>query len=108
MRTHRTIGISFSPELEAAARARAAALGLSFSTYVQQIVEQDVRKGGPMIVREVSAEELSDLGLDVATVEATRRAVLQARTTQYRQKARSKKGSPEDIATASKETASSA
>jgi hypothetical protein len=46
--------LSFPPQLLAAARERAAKLGLAFSAYVRKCVELDLAKGGPLVFDETS------------------------------------------------------
>ena len=45
--------VSFPPALLAAARTRAANLGLSFSAYVQKCLERDLEERGAIVFREI-------------------------------------------------------
>ena len=43
-------GVSFDPQRLTKAKARVKSLGLSFSTYIQQLIENDIRQGGSFTI----------------------------------------------------------
>lgn len=50
-RIYKSKGLSLDPELWQRAEARAAELGWSFSEYARRCIEDDIRRGGDIIVR---------------------------------------------------------
>lgn len=64
---HKTVGVSFHPELRERAMARAKALGLSFSRYVAQCVETDLGdRPSPLNAEAPSAPSAEGLSLEAA------------------------------------------
>jgi hypothetical protein len=71
-RTYINQSISFPPELLAAAKERAANLGLAFSAYVQKCIERDLAERGAIVYVERGAPLLAVAEDPAASTPATR------------------------------------
>ena len=83
MRTRAAITFSCPPELEEVARARAKSLRLSFSKYVQVLLDQDVRRGGSLSITLETAPELAPFGLNPMAAAETQSTIYRARRAKY-------------------------